>query len=691
MSKGSDTPIRMLIINDDVAAAEAIVSHLRNSGMAVRASRPADSAELAAMLGKTPFDLVLLCLPSSAISQSEVFMLVDAQGRDLPILVEAPVIDAQQLLALTEAGVRALLPRGQFMHLHTIVQREMEDLTARRGLRRLEAQLRETERRCDSLIESSRDPIAYIHEGMYIRANSAYLEMFGYEDFADIEGMPLLDMVSPKHVADFKQLLKELGKTDNLPPRHELQMRGSDGEDFPAVMEFTPAKYEGEPCLQLIIRRQELDIDPALAQEVEELRRLDMATGLLNRQTFLQQLEQRVAEAATGEHEHTLLLLEPDHLAQLYQQVGLDSVDDLASAIAERLRQSLPADMAIARVAENTYAILLQDSQYRQSYELAERLCTAFASRLLETSQKTLSATISIGGVQIGERIAQITRVLEKANESLRHASEMGGNQVHIFDPRATERAEEERIQGWIAHIKDAIAHDSLKLHYRPIINLHNESEQFHESLLRMIGTDGSLIQPGQFVPLAEEHGLANVLDRWAIRHALQSIKALPATSGQPPKVMVRIAQSSLEDEQLVPDIVKMLAETGAQAASLVLQLPESKVFTSLRGAQRINEDLKKIGASFCIEQFGTGLNSLQLLTHLQPGFLKLNHDFMEDLDSEENRERLAEIIQNAGALQIPCIAPGVDSPTAMTALFSSGATYVQGDFVAPEMPSLGN
>ncbi|MDO4709548.1 MAG: EAL domain-containing protein [Pseudomonadota bacterium] len=676
----------MLIVNDDVAAAEAIISHLRNSGMAVRPSRPTDSAELSAMLDKTPFDLVLLSLPSAAISQQEVFMLVEAQGRDLPILVEVAEIDARQLLSFSEMGARAILPRAQFNHLRAMVQREFEDLNARRGLRRLEAQLRETERRCDSLIESSRDPIAYIHEGMYIRANSAYLEMFGYEDFSEIEGMPLLDMVAPKHVADFKQLLKELGKTDNLPPRHELQMRGSDGEDFPAVMEFTPAKYEGEPCLQLIIRRQELEIDPALAQEVDNLRRLDMATGLLNRQTFLQQLEQCVAEAASGEHEHTLLLLEPDHIAQLYQQVGLDSVDDLAATIAGRLRQCLPEHITLARIAEHTYGILLQHSPYRQSHALAEELCAAFQNQLLETSEKTLSATVSIGGVQIGERIAQIAKVLDKANESLRHASEMGGNQVHIFDPRATERAEEERIQAWIQHVKDALAQDSLKLHYRAILNLHDETEQFHETLLRMQGADNTLIQPGQFVPLAEEHGLAAALDRWAIRRALHSIK----NAAQPPRILVRIAQASLEDEQLVPDILKMLAETGIPASCLVLQLPESKVFTNLRAAQQMNEALKKIGAAFCIEQFGMGLNSSQLLSHLQPGFLKLNHDLLEDLNSEENRERLVEIIQSATELQIPCIAPSVDSPTTMTALFTSGVTYVQGDFVAPETATLG-
>ena len=133
---------------------------------------------------------------------------------------------------------------------------EWADLEARRAQRVLEAQVRETERRCDTLIDSSRDPIAYVHEGMHIRANSAYLEMFGFDTFEDIEGMSLLDLVAPAHVASFKQLLKQLSKGEAPPPRYELEARDLDGNSFPAVMEFTTASYEGEACIQIVFRRR---------------------------------------------------------------------------------------------------------------------------------------------------------------------------------------------------------------------------------------------------------------------------------------------------------------------------------------------------------------------------------------------------------------------------------------------------
>src|SRR3546814_2623094 len=108
---------------------------------------------------------------------------------------------------------------------------------------------------------------------MHIRANSAYLEMFGYESFEDLEGMSLLDLVAPQHVEDFKQLLKDLARGEPPPARYDLEARDFEGNGFPASMEFASALYEGEACQQVIFRRQEQEVDPGLAQELEELDR----------------------------------------------------------------------------------------------------------------------------------------------------------------------------------------------------------------------------------------------------------------------------------------------------------------------------------------------------------------------------------------------------------------------------------
>src|SRR5690606_41392114 len=109
------------------------------------------------------------------------------------------------------------------------------------------------------------------------------------------------------------------------PPRCELEAPGAEGNGFPASMEFASALYEGETCQQVIFRRKEQEIDPGLAQELEELRQRDQVTGLLNRPTFLHMLEDAVADAAQSKAQHGLLLLAPDHYQRLLHERGLDA------------------------------------------------------------------------------------------------------------------------------------------------------------------------------------------------------------------------------------------------------------------------------------------------------------------------------------------------------------------------------
>ena len=376
MQNGKETTLRLLIIDDSAENAEAIVSALRNSGIAIRPFRPQAPAELVHVLAGQTIDLVLSA-PSQAIPQALLSQQIAASGKDIPVILLADRIDERMLVESSGNGIRAIALRQHPEHLLAVVRNEWTDLQARRGLRRIEAQMRETERRCDALIASSRDPIAYIHEGMHIRANEAYLEMFGYESFEDVEGISLLDMVAPQHVEDFKQLLKSLSKGEAPPPQYELHARNQDGDTFPATMEFTSATYEGESCIQVVFRRRE-EFDPELAREVEELRQRDQVTGLLNRPTFMVHLENAVAQVSRSEGQYGFLLVEPDHYARLLPNIGLDSADALIAALGQHLAASLGDEALIARFGEHSFALLTQ-GDYLHTTGVAEMVREVFA------------------------------------------------------------------------------------------------------------------------------------------------------------------------------------------------------------------------------------------------------------------------------------------------------------------------
>ena len=691
MHNGTDTALRLMIVDDSVEDAEAIVSALRNAGIAVRPLRPANADELASMLTSQVIDLVLADQQSDGLPLADVLQLVRGSGKDLPVIAVADRVDEASLSEALGAGVRGIALRHKPQQLLGAVRAEWADLEARRSLRKLEAQVRETERRCDALIESSRDPIAYVHEGMHIRANPAYLEMFGFESFEDIEGMSLLDLVGSQYVEGFKQLLKSLSKGEPAPPRYELEARDLEGNAFPAVMEFTPALYEGEPCLQVVLRRQETD--PELAREVEELRQRDQVTGLLNRPTFLHALEDAVASAAQNQGQHGLLLLEPDHYQRLLQDIGLDSADAILAAIAERLRGVLDGALAdgsavAARFGEHSVAVLLR-GDHLATVALAERLLEAFASHVFEFGARSANITASIGGVQIGEKIASVTQVLAKANHGVQSSIGVGGNRFEIFDPSAVDRAEEERIQAWVNRLRDAFDRDRFLLHYQPVISLQGEPGATYETYIRLDAGAGETVPPLSFLQIAEEHGLLWEIDRWVVGHAIAVI-AQRLQAGQPTTLLVKITQASIADDSLTRYIGEQLAAHGIGGEYLVLQLPEAKVFTNLRAAQAFSKEVARLGCRVGLEQFGVGLDSFQLLSHFDPAFLKLDRSFMEDLPKNAaNQQRVREIADKARALGIRSIAEFVQDATSMSILFSSGIDYVEGYFLAPAGPDM--
>ncbi len=687
MQFGKDLPLRLLIIDDSVEAAEAIVNGLRNRGIAVRPSRPEGTGQLEELLAGQPLDLVLVAHDAKGVTFDELMQRVDAGGKDLPVLVLHDDIDSGRLVANAASGARGIVLRGQAEHLHDTLVREWNDLQARRSLRKLETHVRETERRCDALIESSRDPIAYIHEGMHIRANSAYLEMFGFEDFEEIEGMSLLDMVASQHVDEFKQLLKSLSKGEAPPPRYELTAQTLDGDPFPAIMEFTAATYEGEACQQVILRRQELDSD--LEDEVRKLRQIDQVTGLLNRSNFLLALEDSVADAGEKAGQHALLLIEPDHYNRMLQEIGLDAADELLAACAARLRAALKPDDIVARFGDHQFAVLRRNSDHAASVELAEAVRKAFEGAVLEAGSRSLNATVSIGGVQIGQRIANVSAVLGKASTGVQSVIGVGGNRVELFDPGAADRAEEERVEAWVARIRDAIDNDRFLMHYQPLVGLHGAPDEIYEAYLRLLNEHGELVQPLTFLQIAEEHGLLWEIDRWVVGRAI-AVLAERQKAGHDTTLLVKITEVSLQDDSLLKHIADQIARHGADGKRLVLQLPESKVSTHLRAAQSFQKEVAKLGVRIGLEQFGSGLNPFQLLNHFDASMIKLDRSFMEDLaGNADNQARIREIAEKAREGGKQTIAEFVQDASSMTILFGAGIDYAQGHFLAPAGPEM--
>ena len=585
------------------------------------------------------------------------------------------------------AGTRDIALRTRPEHVQAVVRNEFAALLARRGLRHLEASLRETERRCDALIASSRDPIAYVHEGMHIRANDAYLEMFGFEGFDEIEGLSVLDLIGPNHADSFKQVLKKISRGETPPRQLDLQAQRTDGSTFDAVMEFTSATYEGESCLQIVFRQQTVDAE--MVKELDTLRQRDSLTGLFNRQHFMTELEAAVVQASEGKGQQAFLLVEPDHYENLIGEIGLAAADDLIKGFAERLQGALDANTIAARLSDHGFAVLCMAHDHNASLALAERIREAFHGHILDLGDRSVNPSVSIGGVQVGERIASVSQVMSKSSQCLASCVGMGGNRVEIFDPAARDRAEEERIQAWVERIREALAGDQFVLHYQPIISLTGAEEENYDVYLRMKGPGGEVIPPLTYLAIAEEHGLLDDIDRWVIKRAVAVISERQA-AGKHTNLFVKVTPASLVEGGLEAFIAEQLAAHKVPGDRLVLQIPESKVFTHLKAVQAFQTAVAALGCRVALEQFGTGLNSFQMLSHFDPAILKIDRGFITELGKNaEVQKQVRDIVSKAHAAGKQTVAEFVSDAATMSVLFSMGMDFVEGNFLAAPGPTM--
>src|SRR5690554_805386 len=199
--------IRLLILDDSQNEAARIVSLFRNAGHATRAHRIASLDELHEALNNT-WDLFIAAPQCEQLTPAVALQTIQRTFRDIAFIQLVEDCASTHLVTALKLGAHNAVPIDEDEHLILVAKHELANLDVRRKQRAAEAALRETEKRCQLLLESSVDAIAYVHEGMHVHANNAYLKLFGYQNADDLEGIPMIDLIASEDQEHLKAFLK---------------------------------------------------------------------------------------------------------------------------------------------------------------------------------------------------------------------------------------------------------------------------------------------------------------------------------------------------------------------------------------------------------------------------------------------------------------------------------------------------
>jgi len=665
--------IRLLILEDSQNEAERLVSLFRNAGQATRVHRITSDEDLTDALGQT-WDLLISAPASENLEPSEAIAAIRRLAKDIPVI---QLIDGNDVDAITEAlmlGAQGALPQGEDEWLILVANRELANLEERRARRSAEVALREAEKRCQLLLDSSVDAIAYVHDGMHIYANRAYLELFGYEDVEDLEGMPMIDLIASCDQSDFKGFLKNYQTMTGI---SELVCQGvrADGSGFKARMSFSTASYDGEPCIQVVIRAES---DNAELEKLREISTLDMVTGLHNRNHFLELLDGAVERAVNAGKGASLAYIRVDRFASLQAELGLGDCDRLLAELANLLRGHFPETTQLARFGDDAFAALLTGMTSQQCQQPLTELLRKVEGHLFEIAGRTVQTTLSIGVATLDEQTAKARDVIDRAHRCAEDIAD--GNGLNIYDP-ADELAAAASRGDVLAMLQQALEQNSFRLLFQPIISLRGDSQEHYEVLLRLVDSQGTEVPPGKFLEVAKQAGLATRIDRWVL---LNSIKLLAEhrSKGHGTRLFLHLSSASLQDPGLLSWLGVVLKASQLPPDALVFQLNEGDAVAYLKQAKGLMQGLTALGCRTALNQFGCALNPFNTLKHLDFEFIKVDGSYTQDLTRPEQQEALKELLASLHEQRKLSIVPFVESATVLATLWQAGVGYIQGHYL---------
>jgi diguanylate cyclase (GGDEF)-like protein/PAS domain S-box-containing protein len=580
-----------------------------------------------------------------------------------------------------EQGARDVVSTKTFEHLVLVTKREANNFSMWRKAMRAELQLQESEKRCQSLLSSSKDAVAYVHEGMHIYANTAYLELFGKSDIEELEGTPIIDMVDSGQQDKLKKYLRSFSNKENKSNELELKLIRDDGESLEAKLEFSPASYDSEPCTQVLIRAAADTSE--LEEQINYLHQHDVVSGLINRQSFMGKLKSSITLAMNGVHQSALVYFAIDDFQAVKDQIGISGCDTLIADIAKILKESASEGQIVARFGAYSYTCLgiIKDKPVIEKF--AEDIVGKMEEHVFEIGDQSISVTCSASVCFIDQNSPDnANEIISRAEKTCDAVQNSGGNSSSTFIPKVGDMTVQEEVGAATDLIKDALNKNRITGVYQPVVSIKAAGGERYFSGLELTEEDGSLIEHKINQVYPDRTGTAKTLDRWMILHAIKKIADTSKKSRQV-EFFVPLSIDSVLDATLPGWVSESLDKSKVSGQRLIFMINEEHAVNHLKAAKALFEGLKKIKCQFALDEFGTGLNPFQLMKHVPANYIRVNTAYMEDLSQNaENQQSIRELTSQASSMNILSITPAVDDAAILSVLWSLGVDFVQGNFL---------
>ncbi len=668
----------LLVIDNSTDHAQVINSFLRNAGMAVRVVSASSLHDLESVLKeKSPFLILIGTQLPAALKISQILQVADLYST--AVALQFAPEDTSIVESAVSTHPTLVINAEENDQLMRVVKQHMSGGKSAREYDDLGRKLEELRHRYDLLLDSSRDSIAYIHEGLHVYANRAYLELLQVNSLDEIEGLSLLDLVVTREGIDLKKLLRNMNQAVFPEEMLPVTVKTLGDKHLKAELAFSPARFNDEQCIQMMVH--EHDANLSLHEELDRLRKTDQLTHMINRQTFTAKLSELVEEDRSDDFRNAVLYIETDGIIELQQNMGMERIDTYTMDLANVISGCIQEGDVPARFSDHGFAVLIRRNEKSALQKTGDCILENYANHIIDLGDQTKTASCSIGMATIGPLTRDAKEVIAQARSAFRVAAQQG-NSLSRFKPALTTVDTGEAERDWVERIRYALNNRDFYTVQQSIVDLEGENEGLFENRTFMREEDGDT-QASEFMLHAEHNDLGSTIDRHVIPQLMVAI------AGTGDKHIIPLSGNSILDFSFPHWFQRMLTETEVVGSQLVLQVSAIIAESNLKPTRRVIDELQGLGCSFVLSEFDNDRRTIQLLEHLPVNMVKLRPGLAQGLSSNtSNQEIIRAVVRAVEPYDIIIVADEVRDASDLAVLWQCGVKLVTGDFLneAPQV-----
>ncbi len=676
--------LKIILVYENPNKSEEIIKTIKSAGYAVRTQYANDADTLNEAIATEKVDILLNDLDHKTLSLKQIVGIVSILA-DPPEIIAISKSGRHAVAKSLELGATDQVAFNKPEHLKQVIKRTVRVQKKTDELVQIKSLYGDLQDRCSAVLSKFEQPIAYLHDGIHVYANPAYLKLFARPSLEEMEGIPIMDLLQESEQGLFKTFLREHTHGHSNQETLETKLLVA-GESINVSVECSNVFYDDEPCQQIVVQAESDAF--LIAEQLNYLSIYDVSSGLYTHNHLIEQLEKVAAsQINANDPPQALVLLSLDNYNELASALGMAETDLLYAKIGTNFKNLLSLDDLLCRYDSATFGLLTCGMEPSKLETLVQQLLDSINDQLFEINGKSVPAHLSAGIAILTGNVTVAYSVISQAFKALQSANHKGED-FEISRASTNGKTQREIDEEWTERLRLSLKKDLFRLVYQPIIKCQSDQLERYAVSIR-IAQDGlaegdeerKLISPAEFLPSAERTGYANGIDRWVIMNTLEAL-AKQKHEGHDPTLFIKLTGNTLYHDD-ISWIRKQIEEHDVDPHHLVFEINTSSLTNHLQQTRRLVDDIKPLGCKILIDDFGSSLNPFQVLKHVDVDLLKLDKSLTSDITHNTTHQQLIQrITEEAHNLGNEVFVQKVEEANQFFILKELNVDYLQGYFL---------